>query len=200
MSMEQYKNEIWRPIEGYENYVVSNCGTVKNLVTNNIVGYLHPTNKRYQVGFHIKGKMKFIETHLLVAKAFPEICGEWFEGCEVHHKDFNKLNNRADNLIVLTKEEHNKLHLKYNIERGILANGMKGKHHSEETKKKISNALKGKESKLKKSVVMLNSYGDILNMFKSISEAKKETGIKHISECCNGERKTAGGYIWKYFF
>lgn len=191
--------EIWKPIEGFDNYIVSNYGNVKNTITNNVVGYLHPKNKRYQVGFYINGKMKFIETHILVAKAFPEICGEWFDGCDVHHKDFNRLNNRADNLIVVTKEEHYKLHLKDNIERGK-TNGMKGKHHSDESKKKISESLKGKKSTLKKAVVMLNSDGDILNMFESIAEAQKETGIKHISECCNKKIKTAGGYVWKYLF
>lgn len=29
---------------------------------------------------------------------------------EVHHKDLNKLNNNKDNLQVLTKSEHQKLH------------------------------------------------------------------------------------------
>lgn len=48
--------------------------------------------------------------HLEVAKAFPEICGEWFEGCEVHHKDGNSLNNEASNLIVCTHDEHVEFH------------------------------------------------------------------------------------------
>ena len=48
--------------------------------------------------------------HQEVAKAFPEICGEWFEGCEVHHKDGNSQNNEATNLIVCTKEQHWEYH------------------------------------------------------------------------------------------
>ena len=45
-----------------------------------------------------------------IAKAFPDICGEWFEGCHVHHKDFNHFNNAPSNLICLTPEEHRQIH------------------------------------------------------------------------------------------
>ena len=48
--------------------------------------------------------------HVEVAKAFPEICGEWFEGCEVHHRDGDPFNNEARNLIVCTKDEHIQFH------------------------------------------------------------------------------------------
>lgn len=47
---------------------------------------------------------------MLMANAFPEICGEWFPGCEVHHIDGNRQNDCASNLKVLSKEEHHKLH------------------------------------------------------------------------------------------
>ena len=50
--------------------------------------------------------------HIEVAKAFPEICGKWFKGCEVHHKDGNSLNNEATNLIVCTKAQHLEYHRK----------------------------------------------------------------------------------------
>lgn len=45
-----------------------------------------------------------------VAKNNPHICGEWFKGCEVHHKDFNRLNDTPENLIVLAPKEHHKIH------------------------------------------------------------------------------------------
>lgn len=46
----------------------------------------------------------------LVAKQNPEICGEWFEGCEVHHINFKSNDDRPENLIVITKDEHHKIH------------------------------------------------------------------------------------------
>lgn|SRR5574343_242179 len=45
--------------------------------------------------------------HRLVAKAY---CEEWFDGCEVHHIDHNKLNNDASNLVCISKLEHKKIH------------------------------------------------------------------------------------------
>ena len=48
--------------------------------------------------------------HRLVAKYFyPKEYGDG-TNIEIHHRDKNKLNNRADNLEVIPKEEHRKTH------------------------------------------------------------------------------------------
>lgn len=65
-------------------------------------------NNSYLCWVSADGKVHY--AHIEVAKAFPEICGEWYEGCEVHHKDGNRLNNEATNLLVCSKEEHSILH------------------------------------------------------------------------------------------
>lgn len=63
--------EIWKPIEEYENYYVSNMGNVMNINTgkvlkgqNNGKGYFHVClyNKEH--------KCKLVMIHRLVAKAF----------------------------------------------------------------------------------------------------------------------------------
>ena len=58
-------------------------------------------------------------------------------GKDIHHLDENKLNNSLSNLVYLTKSKHAKLHHKGEN------NVMFGKHHSEETRNKISDSLKG---------------------------------------------------------
>lgn len=86
--------EIWRDIEGYKNYQVSNCGRVRN--AKGLV--LKPDIKRN--GYHIvslwnHNRKKNMLVHRLVAQAFvdnPE------DLPEVNHKDEDKANNRADNL------------------------------------------------------------------------------------------------------
>ena len=53
----------------------------------------------------------------------------------------------------------------------------------------------------KRSVQMFDqSPGELLATFPSTHEAERATGIdhSHISKCCNGKRKYAGGYIWRY--
>ena len=51
----------------------------------------------------------------------------------IHHEDGNKLNNEIWNLVPMTTAEHNTIH-------------HKGFHHSEETKQRISNSLKGEKN------------------------------------------------------
>lgn len=66
--------------------------------------------------------------------------------------------------------------------------------------------IKSKEDFLKdlnrKSVAMIDKNTlEILKIFSSIKEAEVYLGISyrsHISEVCNGKRKTCQGYIWKY--
>lgn len=53
---------------------------------------------------------RMVYTSVIIAKAFPEICGEWFEGCEVHHIDEDKSNNTPENLICLSRDEHLSIH------------------------------------------------------------------------------------------
>lgn len=40
--------------------------------------------------------------------------------------------------------------------------------------------------------------GNLLNTYNSVSEAKRKTGVKHISGVLLGERCTAGGFYWSY--
>ena len=69
----------------------------------------------------------------------------------------------------------------------------KGKHLSEEAKRKISKARS-------KKVNMYDLNGNYIKSFDSAKKASVETnGNKDcISLCCNGKAKTSGGYIWRW--
>lgn len=79
-------------------------------------------------------------------------------------------------------------------------NSMYGKCHTRETKEKISNALKGTKSYRAKKVAQYNKDNELIKVWDYIKLAEEELGINHshISDCCNGKRKTAGGFIWRY--
>lgn len=113
--------EIWRKIDSFDNYEVSNLGNVKSLERRDSTGrllkerILNPSTNT--MGYKILGLKKENKNYTkqvsrLVAKAFPEICGEWFEGCQVHHKDHNPSNNCAENLIIVSQKEHQEIHNK----------------------------------------------------------------------------------------
>ena len=103
--------EIFKEIkETSGNYEVSNLGRVKSKIGNHAIilkPYITPKNyERLQIYINGKKYSKFI--HSLVAS-------EWLESpqnldCEIHHKDFNSLNNSYWNLEYLTKYEHKKKH------------------------------------------------------------------------------------------
>ena len=87
-----------------------------------------------------------------------------------------------------------------------------GKKHitSEETRIKISNALKGREIKKewiekmaeghKKSILQYSLDNQFIKKWNSIKDIETELGIAHqsIVACCKGRIKTSHNYIWKY--
>jgi hypothetical protein len=58
----------------------------------------------------------------------------------------------------------------------------------------------GTEHSKSKPVIQTNEAGNILNRFAGAREAERKTGVsyQHISSCCTGKQKTAGGYVWKF--
>ena len=94
----------------------------------------------------------------------------------------------------------------------------KGKCRSEETKKKVSDSLKGKTpwnkdkniseetkrklSKARSKNKLINKYdleGNFIKQYECLYDAKKENPkCSNIYKVCIGERKQAGGFIWKY--
>lgn len=115
--------------------------------------------------------------HRLVAQAFLENLNNYEI---VNHKDEIKTNNEVSNLEWCDAQYNNT----YGTKQERLS-----KNHS----------LKGPET-TKKEVFQLSKNNVIINKFRSITEASNKTKIKicNISQCALGQRKTAGGYIWRY--
>ena len=90
-----------------------------------------------------------------------------------------------------------------------------GKHHTEETRKKMSEARKGKyigenhpnygkygeNSSRAIKVVQLTKIGEFIRVWGCAKQAQEEIGVYNTSiiACCKGKRKTAGGYCWCYY-
>jgi hypothetical protein len=173
--------EIWRDIQGYEGYYqVSNYGRVKSLERYVCAGSgnryrqemllkVSPRGSGY-VGtiLHEHSIKTNFSVHRLVAQAF--ISNPKNKPC-INHKDGNKLNNNVSNLEWVTYKENTAHAWKFGLNKPVT-----------------------------KPVLMSNVNDEPLLVFDSLVEAKRQTGIddSHISHCCNGKRKTTGGYKWSY--
>lgn len=144
------------------------CDSHKKLVVN--------FNKTLCRNFvNIRGE-KFY-AYRLVARAFPEICGEWFDGCEVHHLDENSSNDRADNLRVVSIEEHHNLHYD-----------------------EIVSHLPEYYGYNDKPVYQYSLSGEFIKKWSSAVSASEILGLSYrgIGKAARGGSDTSGDYIWRY--
>lgn len=49
-----------------------------------------------------------------------------------------------------------------------------------------------------KKVLQFNATGILIKVWDSVEKAKMTTKVTHVGQCCRGECKTAGGFVWKY--
>ena len=95
--------EIWKPIENYEDYSISNFGNVYSSKRTRILKPTNTTKGYIQVHLSKNGKVKNAPIHRLVAKAFIENVDN---KPQVNHIDGNKKNNNVTNLEWCTNLEN----------------------------------------------------------------------------------------------
>jgi hypothetical protein len=192
--LDDLPNERWKDIKDFEGlYRVSTYSRIKSLKRekcNNqfsderILKYFTNDRNRCQIGLYKDGKAYSFHIHKLVADAF--IPKETFKSMpnenrneidlstlEINHKDENPSNNCVDNLEWCTRL--------YNCNYGTRNKKLEALHE-----------------------IKVNQYsldGKFIKTWNSLTKAAKALNCSqpHISDVCNGKRKTTGGYIWKYY-
>ena len=199
--------EEWRTIEDYPNYMVSNLGNVKSIITGKLLKPIVGNGGYLQVNLYENGNRKTHKIHKLVSYAFQEICGLYFNGCECDHLDTNKKNNIAENLRNVTPlENHNnpltKLHISISkIGKSTWGFGLK---YTQEHRDNISKSLKGKytlsTNPNSKPILQFDLDMNFIKKWDCLQDAVNELGLSqpNLSLCLTNRRKTAGGFIWKY--
>ena len=161
--------EVWKPIDGWPDYQVSNQGRFKSFKQCADGKLLTPyLNKYGYLTIHLrdKNRSKVLQCHRLVMLAFEPIPNP--ETMEVNHKNENKQDNRLSNLEWTTHLE--------NVRYGTGTTRM-----AMAQRKKIL-------------CVELNTVFDSV---KEASE-KMCVNYGNLTSCCSGKLKTVGGYHWKY--
>lgn len=78
-----------------------------------------------------------------------------------------------------------------------------GKHHTDETKKKIGdgNWMKGQKSHNRKQVIQKDLNDKIIRIWDCILDAEKGTNSSSskIVVCCKGKRKSHNNFKWEYY-
>lgn len=160
--------EIWRFIDNYPNYEVSNLGRVRNSKLGRLLKGVD--NKGYvRVSLSNEYGKKLFLVHRLVAQAFIPNPNNF---PQINHKDENPSNNSVENLEWCDS--------KYNLNYGN-----RRRKAIVSTQKPISQySVSGEFIKNWDSTT---TAAQVLNADKS-----------GICNCLKGNRKTAYGYIWKY--
>ena len=110
----------------------------------------------------------------------------------------------AIELIFMTEEEHKRFHNtgKHHSEKTKkkLSESRIGKHHSEEAKQKMSKAKMGTHNAPTKPILQYTKDGEFIREWAGASETSRVLGISqaNITSCCKGNLKSAGGFVWTY--
>ena len=132
------KEEIWKIIEDFSDYMVSNMGEVKRIKSGLILKPGRNKDGYLRVDLYKNKKPEHKYIHHLVCGTFNNYKLKDDE-C-VHHINENKDNNNIDNLKKMSKFDHNSLHHKGSN------HPMFGKKHSEETIKLMKEKTKKGEN------------------------------------------------------
>lgn len=162
--------EIWKEIESYPCYQVSNLGRIRSRKFGTKV--LKPGGgKSPHVALFKNKQRKYFMVSGLVADAFlpPRP-----DGGLLYHIDGNSKNNAAANLQYKSRGD---------IVRQTYKGGKLHRHNTEKAR-----------------AVEQYQGGRFIAKYSSVRQASRETGISHtnIVLTCQGRQKTAGGYKWQY--
>lgn len=163
--------EIWKNIEEFDGYQISNFGNVKSFRYRNknnpkILKKIIDKDGYYVINLYRNKKCIQKRIHILVANAFISNLKKL---PQVNHKDENKLNNKVDNLEWCTA--------KYNCNYGT------------------------RNQRISKKINQYDLEENYVKTWDSIIDVEKKLNIFHsrIIECCQGKRKSIGGYKWRYY-
>jgi len=169
--------EVYKKITQFPDYEVSNYGNVRSIKKCKILS-LSKSNGYLKISLYNNKKRKTCFVHRLVAFEFLPLKEN---KNIINHIDCNGYNNKIENIEWCNQSENIKHAHKLN--RGF--SYTRNKNGSD-----LSWSIPVKQ--YTKSNILIKEH-------ESMNLASKEVGCSasHISECCNGIRKSTKGFVWK---
>lgn len=174
MSDKERLEEIWKRINGYEEYEISNLGRVKSFKRDRKGKIMKPkfSGEYLAVTLCADGQQERKTIHRLVAEHFIPNPSRlpW-----VNHKDGNKLDNKVTNLEWVTPSENNNHAYEIGLKKGV-----KGEKHGRSKLNEIDvitiyHLAKSEVIPIKK---IANKFGVT---FQTVSDIKLEKRWKHLT-------------------
>ena len=209
--------ELWQPLKGFDNYLISNFGNIKTIDGKVISSYSKQNSSQLLVKLVNKGHEHSYKIDELVALTFiPN--ADTFKGIE--HINGRYFDNRVINL-------RENINARNSWRSSNISNGLMDHSVSEDTKSKISKARLGMKfsndtkqkqslahqglkqsqstvnkrvSKTSKPVVQLSLDDQYIKTWKSAKSAAIDSKFDSsaITKCCKNKLKKHKGYHWEY--
>ena len=164
----------WKPIKGFEGYFINEFGEVKSIRTYKGTKEKILKSHKNQQGYLVYTLMRFGKPYL---RPLHRLLMENFKPNKenlpcINHIDGNILNNSLDNLEWCTYGHNEKEAYRLGL----------------------------KQPRLKsKPVLQIDKSGQVVHRWKNSYEPKQfGYNPANINMCCNGKRKTANGFIWRF--
>ena len=178
--------EIWRKIDGYENYSVSSEGRVRNDKTGKILKGISNGKGYKYVTLCKNGKKKNFLVHQLVAQVFL----------------LNHENKPFVDHINCVRDDNRIENLRWCSQKDNCNNPLSKKNYSEAKsgEKHPMYGHTGENNPNSIAVVGINIENpDITIEYSSMGQAQKDGfSAGNICSCCNGKLKSHKGYYWCY--
>ena len=170
--------ELWFNIPEHEDYQASSNGRIRNKK-----GKILKPAKNNKGYYMVVLDAHTYLVHRLIAKTYLPNLDNYKV---VNHINGIKEDNRVENLEYTTQKDNCKKAWKQGLCETVRQSAYKTKRKS--------------NIKSSRCVAQMHINGTIINVFSSIREAEKYTGINNgnICSCCKGKHQTAGGFMWKY--
>lgn len=174
------QTELFAIVDGFDGYLVSNCGRVVSLKTGRELAWQIMPNGYAVVCLHKNNQRSRALVHRLVAKAFidnPDSLPE------VNHKDGDKLNNSVSNLEWMSREQN----LRHAVDTGLFDTEARRSHLADMT---FLAAATHRKPVIRDDGVF----------FESVKAAADSVGGGHqnVSAVCKGRARSCMGHTFRY--